>query len=332
MNNSEIDWEPGYKLQSRKYIIKNQLKKGGFGVTYNAYHEVSKKNYVIKVPLDIDNIIKDLELWKNEATLLAELDDHRHIVRIIDAFEENFKDEENFQEKKIPVIVLEFIEGEDLAKIIASGKKIPEDKAVKYIYQIGTTIVYLKKNGLVHGDIHPGNIMIKDNDEAVLIDFGHAEKHRNFVYNEQTEGQYHYTNDIYYLATCLSEIVSGDREVSEPLKKAIQKGIDSKPSDSMSEWLNMLPGTENYRSSGHGMLKLPLWAISVLAMDSQELQRLIQEEEWLGANIETFKRVCQVNSEYQRGGLSPTDLIKFMNEHLKPINNIYRLWFIRYAR
>lgn len=308
-------WEPGYKLQSREYIIKNQLGTGGFGVTYNAYHEVSKKNYVIKVPLNIDNIIQDLEVWKNEATLLAELDDHRHIVRIIDAFEENFK------EKKIPVIVLEFIEGENLEEIMKSGKKIPEDKAVKYIYQIGKAIVYLNDNELVHGDIYPGNIMIKDNDEAVLIDFGHAAKHRDFVYNKQI-------NNIFYLATCLDDIVTRNGEVSEPLKKAIQKGIDSKPSDSMSEWLNMLPGAENYRRSGHSVIKLPLRAISVLAIDSQKLQRLIQEEEWLGADMETFRRVCQEKDEYKIDKPSPEEqkaLMKFMNESLKTLNHIYKL-------
>lgn len=319
MNTSQIDWKPGHKLQSREYTIREKLGEGAYGVTYKADYKNSNKDFVIKVP---KNKFLNMEDWENEATLLSGLEDRRHIVQIIDAFAESFEG------KKIPVIVLAFIEGEDLYKIIKSGKKIPEDKAVKYIYQIGTAMVYLRIHEVVHGDIHPGNIMITDNDEAVLIDFGLAEKNcRNFVSNEQTEGQYDYTNEIFELADCLRKIVTGDR--SESLEKAIQKGIESKPSDRpklMSDWLNMLPGTENYRSSGHGMLKLPLWAISVLAMDSQELQRLIQEEEWLGADMETFKRVCQVKGEYETGGLSPTDLIKFMNEHLKPIYNIYRLW------
>ncbi|MFM6308369.1 MAG: protein kinase domain-containing protein, partial [Dolichospermum sp.] len=71
---------------------------------------------------------------------------------------------------------MKFILGENLFQMVKHKGALPEAEIVTYIRQIGTALIMVHKAGLVHRDAHPGNIMIKNNGQAILIDFGIAKQ------------------------------------------------------------------------------------------------------------------------------------------------------------
>ncbi|GAB4539482.1 MAG: hypothetical protein Tsb0014_29940 [Pleurocapsa sp.] len=162
-------WQPGHRLKSRPYEIQEVLGEGGFGITYKAKHLTLDFFVVLKTPnrkLQKDNdYTKYVKKFYKEGKLLAKLgqNPHPHIVRVSDLFEED----------NIPCIVMDFIPGESLYHLVQQKGQLSESEAVKYIRQIGSALTVCHKAGIIHRDVHPNNILIRDdNKKAVLIDFG----------------------------------------------------------------------------------------------------------------------------------------------------------------
>jgi serine/threonine-protein kinase len=97
---------------------------------------------------------------------------HPTIVRIFDAGEETVTDP-NGHEAQIPFIVMEYVDGRLLKDIIAEGPLEPAE-AVRIIEQVLTALEYSHRAGVVHRDIKPGNIMIANNGQVKVMDFGIA--------------------------------------------------------------------------------------------------------------------------------------------------------------
>jgi serine/threonine-protein kinase len=270
-----MTWTVGKKLQNGKYVIQQVLGQGGFGITYQALQVNLNRSVVIKTPnkyLQNDPEYKKyIEKFIAEGQLLARLskDSHPHIVGVI----------ELFQESNIYCLVMEFISGENLFQIVKHKGALPEAEIISYIRQIGEALIKVHEAGLVHRDAHPGNIMIKDNGKAVLIDFGIAKQiipatqsstdksaHERFApYEQRYRGSRDPRVDIYCLAASLyygvtgqspinslarkldneplippQEIISG---ISNELNQAILKGMALEAKDrpeSMQLWLEML--------------------------------------------------------------------------------------------
>lgn len=274
-----MTWVTGQELQNGKYIIQQVLGQGGFGITYRALQVNLKRSVVIKTPNEYlqndPEYDKYIEKFIAEGQLLARLskDPHPHIVGII----------ELFQESNIYCLVMEFISGENLFQIVKRKGALPEAEIITYIRQIGAALIMIHEAGLVHRDAHPGNIMIKDNGKAVLIDFGIAKQiipatqsstdksaHERFApYEQRYKGSRDPRVDIYCLAASLYYGVTGqyptnslarklDDElliapqeiivtISNELNQAILKGMALEARDrpeSMQVWLKML----NYKS------------------------------------------------------------------------------------
>src|SRR5215475_3151654 len=62
-------------------------------------------------------------------------------------------------EKSRPYIVLEYIEGETLGRLLARGA-IPIDEATRFLSRVCDVLTYMHAHGVVHNDLKPGNIMI----------------------------------------------------------------------------------------------------------------------------------------------------------------------------
>jgi serine/threonine-protein kinase len=97
---------------------------------------------------------------------------HPTIVRIFDAGEETVVDPGG-NEAQIPFIVMEYVDGRLLKDIVAEGP-LPEHEAVRITSQILTALEYSHRAGVVHRDIKPGNIMIANNGQVKVMDFGIA--------------------------------------------------------------------------------------------------------------------------------------------------------------
>ncbi|MEA5568984.1 serine/threonine-protein kinase, partial [Anabaena sp. UHCC 0399] len=219
-------WVSGQKLHGDRYIIEKELGKGGLGITYLAKDK--KGNRVVIKTLKDEIISHPNVNWYQEKFFQEAVQlgvcRHANIVRIDNVF----------KQEQLTCIVMDYIEGEDLEKLVLKKDVLSESKALHYIWQIGEALTFVHEKGLLHRDIKPSNIMVRAaNSEAVLIDFGLA---RGFIpdFTQQltmgfTPGfappeQYHqegrwgeYT-DVYALAATLYYLVTKTYPVASPIR------------------------------------------------------------------------------------------------------------------
>jgi serine/threonine-protein kinase len=110
-------------------------------------------------------------LFREEAQKAARMA-HPTIVRVFDAGEETVR-EPNGVETQVPYIVMEYVDGRLLRDIIADGPLEPRE-AVRIVSGILTALEYSHRALLVHRDIKPGNVMVTQNGQVKVMDFGIA--------------------------------------------------------------------------------------------------------------------------------------------------------------
>src|SRR5579871_4356259 len=74
----------------------------------------------------------------------------------------------------LPFIAMEYVEGETLGAILAGGRELDLMTRLRIIEQVCSALGCAHKNGIVHRDIEPANIMVRSDGTAKIIDFGHA--------------------------------------------------------------------------------------------------------------------------------------------------------------
>lgn len=161
-------WAEGHKLQGGKYEIIEKLGEGGFGITYKVLHTRFNKYFVIKTIHEYlrnkSNFPAIAKRFEKEATRLKKLSKQKnlHIVGVQDFFTEG----------EVDCLVMDFVAGKNLFQIVGEQGKILDKEARKYIEQIVKALNTVHQAGLTHRDVHPGNIMINQDNRAILIDFG----------------------------------------------------------------------------------------------------------------------------------------------------------------
>ena len=156
----------GKVLQGGKYSLDQLLGEGGFGITYKATHHYLGQTVVIKTlnPANKDHpqFAKLEQQFQDEGRRLA-VCVHPNIVRVNDFF----------IEAGVPYLVMDYIPGETLEEVVFPDTPLPEAIAIHYIRQVGAALQVVHQNGLLHRDIKPQNIILRQNtQEVVLIDFG----------------------------------------------------------------------------------------------------------------------------------------------------------------
>ncbi|MBD2446055.1 serine/threonine protein kinase [Nostoc sp. FACHB-152] len=219
-------WVSGQQLQSGKYTIEKEIGEGGFGITYRARD--NNGDYVVIKTLNdqvqrSSNFAKFQQDFLNEAIKLAKCS-HPHIVQI----------HEVINEDSLWCIVMEYIDGENLASRVESQGVLSEAEALRYIQQIGEALIVVHNNGLLHRDIKPHNVMLRaGKSEAVLIDFGIAREFSQNLTQTHTQmladgfapiEQYDkrakrgaYT-DVYALAATLYCLLTGEIPTIAPIR------------------------------------------------------------------------------------------------------------------
>src|SRR5262249_34834198 len=76
------------------------------------------------------------------------------------------------REGDLPYLVMEYVDGEDLWRIITTRGRLPEDEAVRIITQVGEALHQAHEQGVVHRDVKPDNILLTPDGHARLTDFG----------------------------------------------------------------------------------------------------------------------------------------------------------------
>jgi len=171
---------PGTRLD--RYTIQSILGAGGFGITYLAEHELLKKCYAIKehfpsqfatrdlttghlVPSDLSIYKWALDKFLQEARILTRCS-HPNIVRVTDIIEAN----------KTGYMVLEYEGGQNLETWLKSLGRRPTQREIdNLLTPLLAALGFIHSQGLLHRDIAPDNILLRDTDRSpCLIDFGAA--------------------------------------------------------------------------------------------------------------------------------------------------------------
>lgn len=172
-----MDALTGKTLQGEKYLVGEELGRGGFGTTYKATHLLLNQPVVIKTlneSLRSSPLFPDaLQKFQDEARRLV-LCVHPNIVRVSDFF---IEDDQAY-------IVMDYVVGQPLDAIVFPQRSQPEaetvrglaeETAIHYIRQIGSALKVVHQNRLLHRDVKPQNILLRQGShEVVLIDFGIA--------------------------------------------------------------------------------------------------------------------------------------------------------------
>jgi serine/threonine protein kinase len=156
----------GKTLQGGKYTLNAELGRGGFGITFKATHHYLNQVVVVKTlneALRNDRNFPEFQRkFQDEARRLA-MCVHPNIVRVSDFFLED----------GLSFMVMDYIPGATLEEWVFPDRPLPEATAIHYIRQIGSALKVVHQNGLLHRDIKPQNIILKEGtQQVVLIDFG----------------------------------------------------------------------------------------------------------------------------------------------------------------
>jgi len=210
-----------------KYEVKKVIGKGGMGQVFLGMHPTLKIPVVLK-KLTNSRSKLDKERFKNEAAVMLSLT-NENLVRCYDHFDIN----------NSTFISMEYVKGKSLADIIDKEKKIPIPLAMYILYQAAKGIHFAHLKKIVHRDIKPHNILISDEGDVKITDFGIAKE----VYNDasQTEiigtpaymapEQFDLTQnitraaDIYALGIVFYEMITGIRPFENRFSKDL---IDKK--------------------------------------------------------------------------------------------------------
>lgn len=145
-----------------KYKIVSLVARGGMGAVYKALHPTLKRHVIIK-KLTIRGNAAVTERFKREAQILLDLN-NPHIVHFYDYFKEG----------SAHYIVLEFVDGLSLDKLLKRKTRFSGEMALLIVYDACLALKYAHDHGIVHRDIKPGNILISRRGEIKLADFGIA--------------------------------------------------------------------------------------------------------------------------------------------------------------
>jgi serine/threonine protein kinase len=148
---------PGTRIGS--YEVLSSLGAGGMGEVYRARDSKLKREVAIKVlPADVASDRERLARFQREAEVLAALN-HPNIAHVY-GLEEN-------------ALVMELVEGEDLAQRIARGA-LPIDEALPMAKQIAEALEAAHDAGIIHRDLKPANVKVRPDGTVKVLDFGLA--------------------------------------------------------------------------------------------------------------------------------------------------------------
>ncbi len=158
-----------------RYELLSKIGEGGFATVFLARDHDLGRDAAVKIlrPDAFDE--EDRVRFKREARLLGKLV-HANIVSAY-AFDflSGSLDGQGEDEAQSPFIVMEYLEGESLAKILARDGKLDFEQFCEIFLQVAEGLDYAHKEGVIHRDLSPANIFLLDrhNDLKVkLIDFG----------------------------------------------------------------------------------------------------------------------------------------------------------------
>ncbi len=159
------------KLNLGPYIITDWIGQGGMGQVFKAVHEMLGRESAVKVLPLHKTTPEAIENFRREIRTQAKLD-HPNLVRAFDAGEDG----------NVHYLVVEYIPGTDLRRLVRSKGKLSVQQAANIIKQSAEGLAHAHERGLIHRDIKPGNILVTPDGVSKLSDLGLA-----FYLNDATD-------------------------------------------------------------------------------------------------------------------------------------------------
>ena len=204
-----------------KYRIVATLGSGGFGTVYLAEDTWIDKKVALKVPhkqnLDFGELLR-------EPRLLASLS-HPNIVTVLTAE----KQDNTF------FIVMEYVPGDTLEQIIEREGALDLGRVLDYTCQICNAMDHAHRQGVIHRDLRPGNVLVTEQGMAKVADFGTSRfleiaAHGTTVIGsppymapEQFQGKAVFSSDIYSLGVTMYQMLTGGLPYNTPSPSDLER-------------------------------------------------------------------------------------------------------------
>ena len=340
-----------------RYGAKKIIGQGGFGRTFLAVDEYkpSKPPCVIKQFYPqfqgTSSIQKATELFALEAVRLEQLGKHSQIPELLAYFSQDGRQ----------YLVQEFIDGENLAQTLESKGYFSETQIRKLLNNLLPVFEFIHSHQVIHRDIKPENIILQQDGQLVLVDFGAAKYATQtalavtgtrigtagYTAPEQANGKAIHASDIYSLGvTCLCLLTqvepidlfddsefewvwrehlktSVSSELGQILDKMIQPAI-KKRYQSATEVLQDI-GTRSPQLSAQTPPPAPPpdSLKSALGVDYTRLRDLLAAGEWKDAYRETFKVMLKAARREKEGWFDTNSIENFPCDDLRTIDQLW---------
>ena len=150
----------------RGYRLHERIGEGAFGTVYRATQPGVGRDVAIKmIHHRLANNADFVRNFEHEAQLIAQLE-HPHVVPLHDYW----------REPGSAYLVMRFLRGGNLSERIAAGGALAPDDALRIVGQVAAALAAAHRQGIVHRDVRPPNILFDDDGNAYLSDFGIAKQ------------------------------------------------------------------------------------------------------------------------------------------------------------
>lgn len=213
-------------MAAGRYEYLEVIGEGGMATVYRGVQKSLNRSVAIKVlSADLSDNPSIIKRFKRESLIIARLN-HPNIIHVID---------KGTTSSGRPVFIMEFVEGQTLSDVIQQGA-LTFNRKMDLLIQVCKGLAYAHKLGVIHRDIKPANILVDNEGNARLLDFGIASFFKDKHANEESEtklvmGTEAYMapeqhlgiaetselSDVYSLGVVIYELLTGHLPVA-PLK------------------------------------------------------------------------------------------------------------------
>ncbi|NEO72629.1 serine/threonine-protein kinase [Moorena sp. SIO3H5] len=240
MNSTQNRITSTRNVRLNKYVLLEEIGRGGHGVVYKGYHkEKTDKIVAVKIINNTGNIDSLLV----EPELLSRLN-HPNIINLKDYF---------IHEGKL-ILVTEYIDGITLQSYLEQRGKFSTTEVKTFLAQIADALAHAHANNVIHRDIKLSNILVTgdhQNRRFVLVDFGISRMAEGIQTIKRVAGTYYYMapeqlrgrpceqSDLWALGVCAYSLLTGikpfEGDTQQDLSKKILLGIPQPPSEVLEE-------------------------------------------------------------------------------------------------